>query len=117
MRNAGYLAHLSEWGHSFTRLFAATRSALRERINLLTLRKSYGTASRRMRGFGALQDASLPGFEPSRKESHGTASVPQLSLSRGPARKKPPSTQRKNYPKNTTKSGHLSRQRKPMGWR
>ena len=39
------------------------------------------------------------------------------SLSRGPARKKPPSTQRKNYPKNTTKSGHLSRQRKPMGWR
>ena len=81
-RNAGYLAHLSEWGHRFTRFFAATRSALRERINLLAMLKIYATASRRMRGFGALQDASLPGFEPSRKESHGTASVPQLSLAR-----------------------------------
>jgi hypothetical protein len=31
-------------GHSFTRLFAVTRSALWERIDLLALLKSYGTA-------------------------------------------------------------------------
>jgi Transposase DDE domain/Domain of unknown function (DUF4372) len=43
-----YMAHLSEWGHSFTRLFAVTRSALWERIDLLRLLKSYGTASARI---------------------------------------------------------------------
>src|SRR5690606_30698833 len=30
-----FMAHLSEWGHSFTRLFAVTRSALWERLDLL----------------------------------------------------------------------------------
>ena len=43
-----FMAHQSEWGHSFTRLFAVTRSALWERIDLLVLLKSYGTASRRI---------------------------------------------------------------------
>ena len=62
-----YMAHLAEWGHSFTRLFAAARSALWERLDLLALLKSYGTASERMRVLGALQDAWLPGFEPSRR--------------------------------------------------
>ena len=40
-----FMAHLSTWGHSFTRLFAVARSALWERIDLLALLKSYGTAS------------------------------------------------------------------------
>lgn len=62
-----YLAHLSEWGHSFTRLFAVARSALWERLDLLDHLKSYGTASGRMRVIGALQDAWLPGLEPSRR--------------------------------------------------
>ncbi len=62
-----YLAHLSEWGHSFTRLFAVARSALWERIDLLEHLKSYGTASGRMRVVGALQDAWLPGLEPMRR--------------------------------------------------
>jgi hypothetical protein len=62
-----YMAHLSEWGHSFTRLFAVARSALWERLDLLDLLKSHGTASGRMRVLGALQDAWLPGFEPSRR--------------------------------------------------
>ena len=58
-----FMAHLSEWGHSFTRLFAVTRSALWERIDLLALLKSYGTASGRMKVIGALNTAWLPGFE------------------------------------------------------
>lgn len=58
-----FMAHLSEWGHSFTRLFAVTRSALWERMDLLALLKSYGTASGRFKVIGALNDAWLPGFE------------------------------------------------------
>lgn len=61
-----FMAHLSEWGHSFTRLFAVTRSALWERLDLLALLKSYGTASGRLRVIGALNDAWLPGFAPIR---------------------------------------------------
>lgn len=57
-----YLAHLSDWGHSFTRLFAVTRSALWERLELLALLKSYGTASGRMSVIGALDQAWLPGL-------------------------------------------------------
>lgn len=61
-----YMAYMSEWGHSFTRLFAVTRSALWERIDLLGLLKSYGTASGRFKVIGALNDAWLPGFAPTK---------------------------------------------------
>ncbi len=57
-----YLAHLAEWGHSFTRLFAVTRSALWERLELLALLKSHGTASGRMHVIASLDQAWLPGF-------------------------------------------------------
>jgi hypothetical protein len=57
-----FMAHLSAWGHSFTRLFAVTRSALWERIDLLALLKSYGTASGRFKVIGSLNTAWLPGF-------------------------------------------------------
>lgn len=57
-----YMAHLSEWGHSFTRLFAVVRSTIWERLDLLALLKSYGTASGRFRVLGALNQAWLPGF-------------------------------------------------------
>ncbi len=40
---------LSAWAHSFTRLFAVVRSAVWERLDLLELLKSYGTASTRER--------------------------------------------------------------------
>lgn len=60
-----FLAHLANWGHSFTRLFAVTRSALWERIDLQALLKSYGTASGRFRVVGALNQAWLPGLAPS----------------------------------------------------
>lgn len=57
-----YMAHLSEWGHSFTRLFAVVRSTVWERLDLLALLKSYGTASGHFRVLGALNQAWLPGF-------------------------------------------------------
>lgn len=60
-----YMAHLSERGHSFTRLFAVVRSNVWERIDLLALLKSYGTASGRFCVLGALDQAWLPGFSPS----------------------------------------------------
>lgn len=60
-----YMAHLSQWGHSFTRLFAVVRSTVWERIELLALLKSYGTASDRFHVLGALNQAWLPGFVPS----------------------------------------------------
>lgn len=59
-----YMAHLSKWGHSFTRLFAVVRSALWEKINLIELLKSYGTALGRFKVIGALNTAWLPGFSP-----------------------------------------------------
>ena len=61
-----FLAHLSSWGHGFTRLFAVTRSTLWERIDLLALLKSYGTASTQFKVIGALNTAWLPGFAPAR---------------------------------------------------
>jgi hypothetical protein len=61
-----FMAHMSDWGHGFTRLFAVTRSALWERIDLLALLKSYGTASGRLKVLGALNTAWLPGFAPAR---------------------------------------------------
>jgi hypothetical protein len=61
-----YMAHLSGWGHSFVRLFAVTRSVLWERIDLLALLKSYGTASGRFKVIGSLDQAWLPGFTPAK---------------------------------------------------
>jgi hypothetical protein len=61
-----FLAHLSSWGHSFTRLFAVTRSALWERLDLLALLKSYGTASGQFKVIAALNDAWLPGLSPAK---------------------------------------------------
>jgi hypothetical protein len=48
---------LSAWAHSFTRLFAVVRSAVWERLDLLELLKSDGTASGKIRFIGALHEA------------------------------------------------------------
>jgi len=61
-----FMAHLSDWGHSFTRLFAVVRSAVWERLDLLALLKSYGIASGRFKVLGALHQAWLSGFAPSK---------------------------------------------------
>jgi len=55
-------AHLSNWGHSFTRLFAVVRAALWERVDLRALFSGYGTAGGSFKVLGALQQAWLPGF-------------------------------------------------------
>jgi hypothetical protein len=59
-----FTAYLSQWGHSFTRLFAVVRSSLWERRNLLTLLRSYGTAGGTFKIWGALAQAWIPGLEP-----------------------------------------------------
>ena len=58
-----FAAHLSAWGHSFTRLFAVVRAALWERLDLLRLLRSYGTAGGSFKLLGAAHAAWLPGFE------------------------------------------------------
>lgn len=61
-----FQAHLSGWGHSFTRLFAVVRSALWERLDLLDLLRGHGTASGHFQCLGAPKPAWLPGFQPGR---------------------------------------------------
>lgn len=59
-----FAAHLSAWGHSFTRLFAVVRSAMWERLELGGLLRSYGTAGGSFTLLGAAHTAWLPGLEP-----------------------------------------------------
>ena len=68
-----YAAHVSRWGHSFTRLFAVVRAAMWERLDLPGLLRSYGTAGGSFTLLGASHAAWLPGFEPSGCSTHGTA--------------------------------------------
>ena len=58
-----FAAHLSAWGHSFTRIFAVVRAAMWERLDLLGLLRSYGTAGGSFKILGAAHSAWLPGFE------------------------------------------------------
>ena len=60
-----FAAHLSQWAHSFTRLFAVVRAALWERLDALGLLRSYGTAGGSFKLLGAAQQSWLPGFRPS----------------------------------------------------
>ena len=57
-----YLAHLSAWGHSFTRLFTVARAVLWRYFNLMELLDSYGTARPPGRICGCPEQAYLPGF-------------------------------------------------------
>ena len=68
-----YAAHIGQWGHSFTRLFAVVRAAMWERLDLVGLLRSYGTAGGSFTLLGASHAAWLPGFEPKGAASHGTA--------------------------------------------
>jgi hypothetical protein len=47
-----YLAYLSHWQHSFTRLWPLIRGILWSRLDLLSLLQSYGTASGYYRALG-----------------------------------------------------------------
>ena len=57
-----YLAHLSTWAHSFTRLFTVLRASLWRRWDLHALLGSYGTARPPGRLRAAPEQAYLPGF-------------------------------------------------------
>lgn len=59
-----FAAHMSKWGHSFTRLFAVVRAAMWERLDLLGVLRSYGTAGGSFTMLGSPQTAWLPGLEP-----------------------------------------------------
>jgi len=57
-----YLSYLSQWGHSFTRLFTILRAALWERLDLLRLLACYGTANGSFRNLARPEQAYFPGF-------------------------------------------------------
>jgi hypothetical protein len=57
-----YVAFLSQWGHSFSRLFTVIRSALWKKWDLLGLLHLYGTADGQFRYLANLQQVYLPGM-------------------------------------------------------
>jgi len=57
-----FLAHMSQWGHSFTRLFSLVRAALWHRYELIGFLKSYGTADCSYRVASQPEALYLPGF-------------------------------------------------------
>jgi hypothetical protein len=68
-----FAAHIGQRGQSFTWLFAVVRAAMWERLDLVGLLRSYGTAGGSFTMLGSPQTAWLPGLEPAGARSHGTA--------------------------------------------
>lgn len=59
-----YAAFLSQWGHSFARLWAVIRSGLWRKLELLELLKRYGIAGGQFWLLGQPEQAYLPGLKP-----------------------------------------------------
>ncbi len=57
-----YLAFLSNWAHSFSRLFAVIRTCLWRKLDLHGLLRRYGTAAGSFRYLGRPEQAFFPGF-------------------------------------------------------
>jgi hypothetical protein len=57
-----YVAFLSDWAHSFSRLFAILRTGLWRKWDLLSLLRRYGTADGSFRYLGRPDQAYFPGF-------------------------------------------------------
>ncbi len=57
-----FLAHLSRWGQSFSRLFTLIRAGLWHRFNVVPFLVSYGTAGGSYRMVACPQQAYFPGF-------------------------------------------------------
>jgi hypothetical protein len=57
-----YLAFLSDWAHSFSRLFAVVRTCLWRKWDLLKLLARYGTAGGSFRYLARPEQAFFPGF-------------------------------------------------------
>lgn len=59
-----YVAYVSQWPHTFTRLFTLVRGVTWDRFGLFDLADFYGTARHRYRMCTTPQQAYLPGFSP-----------------------------------------------------
>lgn len=57
-----YLSYLSEWSHSFTRLFTILRAVLWAKLDLGALLDCYGTAKGSFRNLARPEQAYFPGF-------------------------------------------------------
>jgi IS4 transposase len=57
-----YLSYLSNWAHSFTRLFTIMRAVLWSKLDLRKLLESYGTAGGSFRNLARPEQAYFPGF-------------------------------------------------------
>jgi len=57
-----YLAYLSQWAHSFSRLFAILRTGLWRKWDVLSLLARYGTAGGHFRYMSHPEQAYFPGF-------------------------------------------------------
>lgn len=57
-----YLSYLSNWSHSFTRLFTILRAVLWSKLDLLGLLNCYGTAKGSFRNLARPDQAYFPGF-------------------------------------------------------
>jgi hypothetical protein len=57
-----YLAFLSQWSHSFSRLFTLLRAALWKKWDMLSLLRCYGTAGGHYRYLAQPEQAYLPGW-------------------------------------------------------
>ena len=57
-----YLSFLSDWSHSFSRLFTVIRACLWKKWDLLSLLKSYGTADGHLRYIACPEQAYFPGL-------------------------------------------------------
>jgi hypothetical protein len=57
-----YLSYLSDWGHSFTRLFTILRAVMWSKLDLLRLLECYGTAKGSFRNLARPDQAYFPGF-------------------------------------------------------
>ena len=57
-----FLACLTQWSHSFTRLWALLRTALWKKIDVVKLLESYGTAGGSFRMLGTPEQAYFPNF-------------------------------------------------------
>jgi IS4 transposase len=57
-----YVAFLSQWGHSFSRLFTVLRTSLWKKWNWLGLLRRYGTAEGHFRYWARPEQAFLPGM-------------------------------------------------------
>ena len=57
-----YLGYLSQWAHSFTRLFTLLRAALWQQRDLRSLLECYGTAGGSFRHLAWPEQAYFAGF-------------------------------------------------------